>query len=55
MPQDSREARAETSSVFLSWGVPMDSRDSFLDDAAPWLGGVSVVAWTALYFLLTSV
>ena len=54
MHQDSREARAEASTVFLSWG-PTEGRDSFLDDAAPWLGGLSVVLWTALHFLLTSV
>jgi hypothetical protein len=55
MPQDSREARAETSTVFFSWGGPMEGGDSFLDDAAPWLGGVSLLLWTVLYFVLTSV
>ena len=54
MPQDNREARADASGAFLSWDGPMEARDSFLADAAPWLGGLSVALWTAVYFLLTS-
>lgn len=55
MPQDSREARADASGLFLSWDGPVEGRDTFLDDAAPWLGGLSLALWTAVYFLLTSV
>ncbi|MEJ8838885.1 hypothetical protein [Ramlibacter sp. AN1133] len=56
MPNDRREARAETLQVLLPWGMPMSDRDDGLPGAAFWLaGGASLLLWTAVALLLTAV
>jgi len=55
MPNDSREARAESIQVLLPWGSPLAERDEIFAGATFWLvGGASLVLWTALALLLTS-
>jgi hypothetical protein len=56
MPYDNREARAETLQVLMPWGTPLSERDDPVAAAAFWLaGGASLLLWTAVALLLTSV
>jgi hypothetical protein len=56
MPNDSREARAETLQLLLPWGSPLSDREDGLGGPAFWLaGGASLVLWTAVALLLTAV
>jgi len=53
MANDPREMRSPAP-IVLAWGVPSE-RENFLSDAALWLtGGVTLLLWTGLAFLLTS-
>lgn len=56
MPNDTRDGRDPAAPVLRTWGVPVETRESPLEDAPVWLigGGVSVLLWTALALLLTS-
>ena len=55
MPNDRREARAETLQVLLPWGMPLSDRDERAGAAAFWLaGGASLLLWTAVALLLTA-
>jgi len=55
MPNDNREARAETLQLLLPWGSPTSDRDDAFGGPAFWLaGGASLLVWTALALLLTS-
>jgi hypothetical protein len=56
MPNDPREARADTMQVLLPWGTPIAERDDPRSAAALWLaGGASLLLWTAVALLLTAV
>lgn len=56
MPNDNREARAETIQVLLPWGTPLAERDEAPGGAAFWVGGGAfLLVWTALALLLTSI
>jgi hypothetical protein len=56
MPDENREARAETMQMLLPWGTPSAERDEAAAGAAFWLtGGASLLVWTALALLLTAV
>jgi hypothetical protein len=55
MAHDIREMQGDAAPVFLAWGMPMEAREDFLDEAAMWLtGGVSLLLWTAFAILLTA-
>lgn len=56
MPDTHREGRTDTPPTMLSWGLPInDARESGVEAAAVWLtGGVGLLLWTAVAFLLTS-
>ncbi len=56
MPNDTRDARAESALALRSWGMPLpEAFDDLSGDAAWWLGGGALLlAWTALALLLTS-
>ena len=56
MPDTSRESRFETPPTMLAWGLPSnDAHESGIEAAAVWVtGGVGLLLWTALAFLLTS-
>jgi len=55
MPNDSREARADTLQLLLPWGAPQLECDDG-PGAAFWLAsGASLLLWTAVALLLTSV
>jgi hypothetical protein len=54
MRDDSDDVHAETE-VFLAWGMPMEARDSLLDEPTLWLtAGVTLLLWTGLALLLTA-
>ncbi|GAB3654754.1 hypothetical protein [Ramlibacter alkalitolerans] len=56
MPHDSREARAETLQVLMPWGSPLAEGEDPVAATAFWLaGGASLLLWTAVALLLTSV
>ena len=56
MPNDHREARAESIQVLLPWGTPLAERDNGFAGAVFWLaGGASLLLWTAVALLLTAV
>jgi hypothetical protein len=56
MPNDRREALAETLQVLLPWGTPLAERDDGFGGPAFWLaGGASLLLWTAVALLLTTV
>lgn len=56
MPNESREARAETLPLLLPWGMPLSDRDDGFAGAGFWLaGGGALLLWTAVALLLTSV
>jgi hypothetical protein len=56
MPYDSREARAEPLQVLMPWGSPTSEGDDPVAGPASWLaGGASLLLWTAVALLLTSV
>ena len=55
MPDDSRQARAETLPVLLPWGMPLAEGEDGFGAAAFWLaGGASLLLWTAVALLLTA-
>jgi hypothetical protein len=56
MPNDRRDARAESLQVLLPWGAPLSDRDDGFAGAAFWLaGGASLLLWTAVALVLTAV
>jgi len=56
MPPERREARAETLPTLLPWGTPLSERDDGFGGPAFWLaGGASLLLWTAVALLLTTV
>ena len=55
MRNESDDMHDEPNPVFLAWGMPMEARDSLLDEPTLWLtAGVTLVLWTGLALLLTS-
>lgn len=55
MPDETREARAETMQVLLPWGMPLAERDDGFGGPGLWLaGGASLLLWTAVALLLTA-
>lgn len=55
MPNESDDMRDEPVFLFLSWGMPIEVREGFLDGPTLWLtGGATLLLWTALAVLLTS-
>jgi len=55
MANDTDDRRNEGAPVFLAWGMPVEARESALDDATLWLtGGATLLLWTALALILTS-
>ena len=55
MPNDPRQARAETIQVLPPWGTPAADREEADAGAALWLaGGATLLLWTALALLLTA-
>lgn len=56
MPAENRDARAETIQVLFPWGMPLaDMPEDVAGSATWWLsGGVALLLWTALAFLLTT-
>jgi hypothetical protein len=56
MPNESREARADTIQVLLPWGTPVAEGEDARGAAGFWLaGGASLLLWTAVALLLTAV
>ena len=56
MPKDSREARAETIQMLLPWGTPLTEREDAFAGPGFWLaGGATLLVWTVLAFVLTTV
>lgn len=54
MRNDSDDVHAEQE-VFLAWGMPIEGRESVLDDPTLWFtAGVTLLLWTGLALLLTS-
>lgn len=55
MPNDPRDARAETAPVLLAWGPGHDSSERSLEGPVLWLtGGAALLVWTALSLVLTA-
>lgn len=55
MPQDTRQADADSTPEVLAWGMPAETGQGFFDGFALWLsGGASLLLWTALAFVLTA-
>jgi hypothetical protein len=54
MRNDSDDVHAEPD-AFLAWGMPVEARDSVLDEPTLWLtAGVTLLLWTGLALLLTA-
>ena len=54
MRNDSDDGHAEPE-VFPAWGMPMEARDSVLDEPTLWLtAGVTLLLWTGLALVLTA-
>jgi hypothetical protein len=55
MPNDTREARADSAPLLMAWGLPGAEVQEGPFDGAVWLtGGVSLLLWTAVALLLTA-
>jgi hypothetical protein len=55
MANNPREMRTDGTPIPLAWGMPADTESPF-GDAAMWLtGGLSLVLWTGLVFVLTAI
>ena len=55
MANDSREMRTDGTFIPCAWGMPAEAESPF-GDAALWLtGGLSLVLWTGLVFVLTAI
>jgi len=55
MANDPRAVRTENTPIILAWGMPYEAEGP-LTDATLWLsGGLTLLLWTALVLVLTSV